>query len=241
MPALGNCSQRALEWLEDSNKAIGLLTPAIPASVKLRKEIALLGSSALMRLQVQLQIGPDWGSGPNDHDVFITGRWASTETHFKGMVGLIVAKMKRLGAKIELVSEYYVYGRNQEFFWVVDVKVQGIEKKISFVQAPGLKRVSDVLKRFDINVCRVGYDFHSGELFYSKKVCDDVTRCVATVDGPAFGPDAVSKDDIHQVLRTMERVQKYSKRGFNFINMQGVRFVRVAPGTRKLHAKRRFA
>lgn len=242
MPAAGKCNRQALDkWIKDSNKAISLLTQVIPASAKHRKEMALLGSSALMLLQIKLQIGPYWGGEPNDHDVFVTGRWASTEAHFKGIVEFIMARMKKLGAKIDSVSEYHVYGRNQERFWVIDIDVKGIKGKISFVQAPGQKTVLDVLERFDINVCRVGYDFLSGELFYSETVRNDVARCVATVDGPAFGPDPVSEDDIRQVLRTMERVQKYTKRGFSFINMQGVRFVRVAPGTRKLHAKRRFA
>lgn len=210
------------KWLLETAKVTKMLEHCIPQ--KKHNVVGMLGSAPLKMYQVEHKIGPT-GWIPHDFDVFVSGDDGRTPRRFHWFVNKVVKNMQEMFNVLWGETSYTMYAKNGVEICVIDVKVRGIDKNISFVQCPTCRNLLEVADGFDIDVCRVIYDIHAKRFRCSQSVMEHIKSCQAVLEGFDFAATGITKKDATYVQKTMYRMVKYRERGFHFMNGGGFRCV----------------
>lgn len=218
------------QFFEDAGTILDVLRHVVPEEDD--QIVGLLGSSALCLFQEAEHIGPKWGN-PGDFDIFVAGKHGETREAFEKYTQKISSSMRLAfcpGAAFRLsgphVSEVYTR-MNGKKVRVKDYKFGPLLKaRLSFIQCPDCKDLDDVAANFDIDICRVIVRIHSGRFMVGRQVRGHIAENRAHVDPLVFcGSGQIQPRHWKCVMRTMERMRKYQKRGFTMDNSAGVQFM----------------
>jgi hypothetical protein len=232
-------------WFVESGVLVEVLPHVVPEQDCINNEVAMAGSAPLAFLQEQHGIGPIWSANaeldykledqertrrkenrhPGDYDIFVCGPNGRTEGAFKQYVGEVCKRLDCIGWKVISRSTYkHNYAREGVPIVVIDLDLNRISCKLSFVQCPTCDKIQEAVEGFDIHACRVIYHLHDGRLECKKEVFEQIRSNIGHVDVIKFGTEGPSFGDCTRMFRTMMRVRKYKDRGFRFPNFTGVRF-----------------
>jgi hypothetical protein len=232
-------------WFVESGALVEVLPHVVPEHDCINNEVAMAGSAPLAFLQEQYRIGPVWCANaelddsledrehirrrenrhPGDYDIFVCGPNGRTEKAFKQYVNKVCERLDCIGWRVNSRSTYkHTYAREGVPIVVIDLDLNRISCKLSFVQCPTCDKIQEAVEGFDIHACRVIYHLHDGRLECKEEVFEQIRNCVGLVDVIKFGTEGPSFRDCTRMFRTMMRVRKYMDRGFRFPNFTGVRF-----------------
>ena len=127
-------------------------------------------------------------------------------------------RSNRIIESVETKINNYVYAN--DVINIVDVKVEGIDKTLSFIQCHHDSTVQDVINRFDIDICQVIYHIHEQGFELDESVAEHIADSCGHVRFEPLEEDVFGYendlDDFNagRKTRTEERVSKYSQRGF---------------------------
>lgn len=112
------------------------------------------------------------------------------------------------------------YTRSGRVLLVIDVAVPSLEgaQTISLIYYPDANEFDDVTNDYDINVCRVVYDFHNREFEVSAEVEVSVLHLEAFVEPLFFVEPVPTPGEIRMATATLWRMRKYEQRGFRFLS-----------------------
>ena len=202
--------------LEEEQKIKGILSNIVPRSRTVSNHIAVAGGAALRWYQREMSVGPYWEDRHADVDVFVTGDYGRSETFFP-FVNKCIDTLLRNDEVIEAIEQTwnnYVYPGIQVA--IVNIKIQGVDRTLSFIQGMFDQNIREVVDRFDINICKVIYYIHEQRFELSK----EVSRCIESGRGlvclKTYERDSIGQR-LYQIKlkRTNERMRKYRNRGFN--------------------------
>ena len=133
--------------------------------------------------------------------------------------------MERSNRTIESVktkTNNYVYAADEVS--IVDVKIEGIDKTLSFIQCYRDSTIQEVVNRFDIDICQIIYHIHEQGFELDESVAESIADGYGNVrfepieenDGPFDPGYEIDFDSFNAGRKAMteERVSKYSQRGF---------------------------
>ena len=223
--------------------AVGeILRHVVPTAESTEGRVGILGSAALLLYQEENRTGPVWpgtrmskslsGSEsegkwtkPSDYDVFVSGPHGRSKEAFLKFASDVVAKIEGLGYVVKMKGkEFQMYTRGGRLIWIVNFYIGGVRNVVSLIQSPDCCNLREVLAKFDIDVCRVAYNFHERKASCSESVGAHIAQSMATVDSIPFTNGGPTLQDQRDVVRTMARILKYKRRGFSFPRCEGVAF-----------------
>lgn len=212
------------EWRE-VYRVRSMLRYVLPRNECNKNEIAVAGSSALCWYQDDRKVGPMWGP-PGDVDVFVAGYWGKSQWRFRRFCCRILRQLAgSLYITKKVVWYQNVYVKRGSKVNICDVYFKDMDTHVSFVQGCGCKNVQEVIKGFDIDVCKVIYHVHSESFEVTKSVELSIKTHTAWVkDDWQFLHSYPDRFDRVQIGSTMRRMQKYEERGFLIINGGGLTF-----------------
>lgn len=215
-------------WIETAY-IIRLLKNIIPEHLVSSGRVAIAGSSPLFWWQQMNRKGPDWRKNvPFDVDVFA----CLPDDQFIGLVNSLQSSIP-LSRFDTFKARYILKDRDLMICNIILNDVVPIEDapdlllpsrcitEISIVQSPQPNVVATI-SRFDINVCKVLYDFFSESfLLADASVANSITSGVAFMTlgyNPASEP---SNDNYDKKRRhsAMIRRDKYQNRGFSIVTL----------------------
>lgn len=164
---------------------------------------------------------------PNDLDIFVCGSNGRTTEAFLDFVNKCGQEMLRIGHQVNSVHRYRnVYVHDDIDIEIVDVEVEGLETKLSFVQCPKDETVLQTVRRFDFDLVQVIYDFTRDRIIrqdpetelmewtltmrLSNRILDSLDRQLTLPTGSR------NDNSVRRILLTCGRMLKYSRRGFIF-------------------------
>ena len=192
-----------------------------------KNDVAVIGSAALYWYQIASNIGPVWDDGPNDIDVFVAGKTGRSRSNFGRFVKGCISRLEDSGREILdsklFFNTYVIEGKRVA---IHNIKVKDFPQQISFIQCPTDDSVREVASRFDISVCKVIYHIHKCKYEMTADVMEDIMDGKARMErnfkfAKAGNP---SRFEMTRIKRSMNRMRKYTKRGFDFYNGHGVTF-----------------
>ena len=201
-----------------------LLRYVIPRECSRDNEVAIAGSAALCWFQDLWEVGPMWGV-PGDVDIFVCGKNGRTKGQFSKFMNSILKKLRQIyrhPSAVECFDSAYCF--RGLVCHISNLKIPGISLKLSFISSPGCNNVKEVVDQFDIDVCKVIYNVHHEEYEVEESVKKHIKMCKAMVTDLTFGGSVPDRFDIYKCSKTLGRMEKYTKRGFVFINGGGIRF-----------------
>ena len=159
---------------------------------------------------------------PNDVDVFVCGRSGSRRASFRVVVRWICGNMMkdaaRAGRKLMVEEEREMrYTGRPEAFLIQNVKMEGMETAVSFIQVPECRDVSEVTEQFDMDIAKCMMNIEKEQLCVPVEVAShiwegkaDVTRDFVTcLSYPTEVEERI-------ICSTLSRMRKYGKRGYRF-------------------------
>lgn len=203
-------------------------------------EIGVAGSSALQWLQDAKEVKNDWQVKPHDVDVFVCGDQGEEFDHFMRKVLFKLrrsSKTREIDIRVVRRSNHYIQCGTSSaivdvhlinfFPWRLSTDVQKGDCLISFIQSP-FETVKETVESFDIDVCKVMYDVHSGTFTVpdGNTMTHIMTNTASLTKTKFFLSNKVdhSAFDAAKACSTLRRIQKYKARNFCFTNVTGINF-----------------
>lgn len=218
-----NDLRNELYW-RDVNVATRILRYALPRIPCEKGEIAIAGSAALHWYQEKQNIGPKWDD-PGDIDIFVAGVFGKNKLRFQTFVMAVLHKIQKTGHDImwyAMIKHPYAI-RNQSI-WIFNFQIRGNNLIFSFVQSPKCQDINDTLAGFDIDVCKVAFKIHSETFIIAKETHQNILHHNAVAENTIFSCNGPDNFDEKQVLSTLKRIRKYTKRGFHFPGSGGITY-----------------
>lgn len=167
---------------------------------------------------------------PSDADIYVCGSYGSTEDAFNDYVDAAIERLSEQGfIGIESVqySNHYVF--SDQIIWIRDIDVAGVNATLSFIQCPGKTNVAAAIEGFDIDVVKVILRIHDEEEPF-EPVDETIAYNIRTMQAEVYAfsfkkPGHPNEYELLKINKTLKRVRKYSRRGFKFVNLNGVQFV----------------
>ena len=196
------------------------------------ENIGVAGSSALLVLEAILRRDKDldirgrwtedlnkWQSG--DVDVFVGGRWGSSEANFFRCARRFLRHVKLVGKSkghaFECVEHYYHrYAFPNTRIKIVDIHLADLNVNISLVQTPNNRNMKDVIDSFDIDVAKVIYNPTTGLLHAPLSTLAGVDSGNASVKCFEMDKDFPSEFQVRNASSSLRRMRKYGQRGYAF-------------------------
>ena len=209
-----SCVEKKAKYLEHEDICNSILKEAIK-TVGVDEVCAnLVGSMAMKKFDPSIILSRVKKVVDNDYVV------ATPDRHvFKLILKEVVYIMKRMGLMFELMDDDLNYSRvigpkNMEIY---NFKIDGFSSILSLIWYPEMCTCEEILNRFDINVCKIGYNVMTRELIAEQSVLNAILRREATVDRQFhfFGTFPTAAEN-RQLAATLGRMEKYSERGFTF-------------------------
>ena len=159
----------------------------------------------------------DWV--PSDIDLFVCGELGSTHSKFRAYVEECKERCTEFGVKVlstKFHKNRYVI-KNQSVL-IADLEIAGLDSVISFVQAPNVRTVMEVVETFDIDVVQVVYNCFTCEFTIEPGIKERIANMHAIVKPFHTEKHCPSEFEKRRQSVTYYRMKKYEKRHFVFIN-----------------------
>ena len=221
------CMTLVLRKDNTKGKGLGLLSKAGFAGSSAQYILELLASReagklcgrwAILALQaiIPSETGIQWC--PGDADYFITG-----ENFFSRVDVLIMLLREVVEAHGKTLTvekaQPHLYACPNRTIWTVNVRIQGLDTKLSFVESPECKNMKEVLENFDVSVAKVMYDCKgTGMLLTRSDVLSQIKGGVANVKDFEVGLLYPTLFQCRRITSTLNRMNKYGERGYMFLN-----------------------
>ncbi|CAB9510847.1 hypothetical protein SEMRO_455_G146600.1 [Seminavis robusta] len=152
--------------------------------------------------------------GPPGRDIASFGRF----------IGSFVG---RAIGKDYFIEEFQQYHQSRHYLVANDVpavkavvKIYGIHSPLEFIQCPGgVDRIDDVMDRFDLNVCKVAFEFRNnvGSTLFDDEIATGLTSIDASVWATAR-KTVVNNTEKRKLRSTLRRMSVYESYGFDINN-----------------------
>jgi hypothetical protein len=196
-----------------------LLKNVVPKDMSETNTVAVAGSSPLYWYQECHMVGPLW-SGPNDVDIFVTGSSGETNEKFWRFVDEVERCIDKAGYHVTFRDKkVHKYISDTEVSFIIDMTVAGLDNVLSFVQCPDCETVKEVVDNFDISVCKVMYHIHEETFQVQLDVQEDIANSRFILNPLRVKVEgSPSRRELDRWSSSMERVKKYTDRGFQLVN-----------------------
>jgi len=217
---------------------LAMLSVRLAGPVPWKPKVAVAGSAALClveRLMAQDREGRwrgRWkkrgqGGGnhlvwsPNDVDVFFCGKVGSRKASFRTAVRGICKKLSKQLAQgglrlIEEKEHEKRYTSRPQPFLIRNVKIEGMETTVSFIQVPDCEDVGELMEGFDMDIARCLCSIEKKELWAPLKVVSQIWKGEAAVVDFVTKQRHPSEKDERIICSTLGRMRKYGRRGYRF-------------------------
>ena len=196
-----------------------LLSHIVDPSTQQHQYVCVAGSAALLWFllsQPGYSAAPEKMFRPNDIDVFVYGTPAASVESFSDFVESLTTNIETAGYAITSKREHSNWYVLEGPILIIDVRVEGIDSKISFVQSPNDHTPQEVVSRFDMDIVQVIYDVKTQTIKVGDRIRSNILRGQATTKNFVYNRCFLSLHDYSLYGSTLSRISKYSKRGFVF-------------------------
>lgn len=161
----------------------------------------------------------DW----NDINIFVCGPHAETRIAFVAFVNGMKVRMARKGYVTEESMEprFHTIGVGNLCTQVMRLHVRSIASPISIVRCHGALNVMEVVEHFDLDVCRIIYNFRHNSYQLSSMMKENIQRGEMEIHARLMELATESHLPLSQMLmmeRSVDRIDKYKARGFAITN-----------------------
>lgn len=180
-------------------------------------EVAIAGSFA-MYCYMKFVLGMTLEWEPNDCDVYIC---TEDNEKFNLVTENFVRKLRVQRVKHKLLGDYENnYALDGVKLRLRDVVfLRGRATTVSFIQVKSKNNIPDVIRDFDIDVCKVALYFKHNEYVLAPLVRESLQlKRAAIVREFIWDRRAPDPVELHRLILTYRRMYKYQKRGFLFSN-----------------------
>ena len=199
--------------LRQQEKVKNMLRYLIPRKATRSNQIALAGSTALRWYQIETGCGPFWHDTSQNVDIFVTG-WYARKNYFYLFVDGLIDSLERCNRTIESVEKRLdplVYPH--DVVAIVDIKIKGVDKKLSFIQRHQDHTVQDAAWNFDIDLGRVLYHIHRQTFqLVGFSLRDHILSGRGRMGVKEFH---LRRFDYDRTVVALNRLFRYRSRGFN--------------------------
>ena len=213
-----------------------ILRLAIDPHLTDQSKIAISGSSALFWYQDRTGKGRSWPFVPNDIDIFVCG--VDEPTDFLKLVAKARQGINRSSNRAVVAeenTEQNTYAQPGTNLLIANLYIANIHRvhpdrryKVSFVQS-AYPTVQQTVQNFDIDVCRVIYHIHHDSFeLPDENTATHIEYGKAALTRNLVLFERVGRPNHHEIKKacdTLRRMQKYSKRGYEFVDAAGLLFV----------------
>lgn len=159
----------------------------------------------------------------NDIDIFVCGPHAETRVAFVAFVDSMKHRLTRKGYAVERIIEahFYPVALGRLCMEVMELAISGIATPITIIRCVGLLNVMEAVDHFDLDVCKIIYNFRHGYYLLSSTIKQNVLHGQMDVDVRLMEYiDAryVSASKILMLEKSVGRIEKYRARGFTITN-----------------------
>lgn len=165
---------------------------------------------------------------PNDVDVFLCGRPGSRRASFRaavqGICRSLSERLARTGKQLIVEEEFeHRYTLQPDAFLIQNVRVEGMETVISFIQVPGREDVTEVMESFDMDIVRCMCNIERQELCVPVKVASRIWKGQAEVVDFVTKLQHPTQVEERAICSTLRRMRKYGERGYTFVRYFQIR------------------
>ena len=201
-----------------------------------QNKIGISGSSALFWYQDRTNQGYSWPFVPSDIDIFVCGTNGPRE-----FLEIISGTRQRINgsnnraAITDEHTEQNTYSHPGRNLLVTTLYIANLHRahpdrryKVSFIQSPH-HTLQQTVETFDIDICRIIYHIHRDYFeLPDATTATHIANKNASLTRSILLFERAGHPNHHEVKKacdTLCRMQKYSQRGYNFINTAGLLFV----------------
>lgn len=183
-------------------------------------EVGLAGGCALYWYLIHETISKDlldWV--PGDIDLFVCGSLGSTHGTFRTYIQECKDRCTEFGVTV-LSTKFHKnrYVVKNQAVLIADLVVDGLDQVISFIQAPNVRTVIEVVETFDIDVAQVVYNCFTSEFTIEPGIRKRIANMHAIIKPFHTEKHCPSEFEKRRQIVTYCRMKKYEARHFLFIN-----------------------
>lgn len=207
------------ELIREARRAQVAVQQMLTDDLRQRATVCVAGSAALQWYLLRHEEGQITHSvfKPNDIDIFVFGRDGESESVFLESVWKMVNKLGEAGkTELQIDQRTNMYVLRNTPVSIVDVRVRGIETKLSFVQCPADNTADGVVGRFDFDIVKVIYNIAEDKFRVQKLVARSIAQRCACARDTRCRFSAPDHFELQSYMSTLRRIRTYSKRGFHF-------------------------